>query len=169
MGLHTTFLGRITISPPLSPSDVDLVNRLSDRHPFDAPERPEWPVGRSPWVACDDGCCLHWDGLEKPQFGESWLSYVIDLIPAVHDLNGMVVGERHEHRELFALVVRHRRVQRRVLMEGASDSELWGGLPLDREKAERREELRRRRERYALAVARDLARQEDGTHDGPSA
>lgn len=169
MGLHTTLLGRITISPPLSVSDVDLVRSFSPTGNSWRPELQDSPLGSSPWSACDDGCCLHWDGVEKPQLAAMWLRYVMDLVPPEHAFNGMIVGERHEHRELFALVVKNGRVSRKVLMQGVSDSEAWGDLPLDQQQAERNASHERRRMRYAAAVARDLARREDEAHDGPAA
>ena len=169
MGLHTTFLGRIHISPVLDTATVDLLRGFAARLDPPSVDHPDAPVGWSPWKPCDDGCCLFWDGIEKPQRTARWMAFLADLLSPHHSLDGMVVGERREHRELFALEVRGSRVTHKILMKGVSDAEAWGDLPLDQERAERAEELRRRHERYAAAVARDLARQEDEARDSSAA
>ena len=88
------------------------------------------------WVPCPRGCCLGWDGHEKFYAGGAWLQYLIDhfLRPGAaaradrggwfqhftfdHDLNGVVVGEQGDNRELFSLTVVHGDVTRRTLRRG---------------------------------------------------
>ena len=88
------------------------------------------------WVPCPRGCCLSWDGHEKFYAGGPWLQYLIDhfLRPGGlaetsgdvwfrrftfdHDVNGVVVGEQGDNRELFSLTVEHGDVVRRTLRRG---------------------------------------------------
>ena len=73
------------------------------------------------WTPCPHGCCLTWDGVEKFYAGQAWLQYLIDhfLRPGAlaqrsgdpqfadftfdHQLNGVVVGEQQNLRELFII------------------------------------------------------------------
>jgi hypothetical protein len=88
------------------------------------------------WVPCPRGCCLGWDGREKFYAGGAWLQYLIDhfLRPGAaagatggswfrgftfdHDLNGVVVGEQGDNRELFSLTVVHGDVVQTTLRRG---------------------------------------------------
>ena len=88
------------------------------------------------WVPCPRGCCLGWNGHEKFYAGDAWLEYLIDhfLRPGAlartassgwfsdftfdHDLNGVVVGEQGDNRELFSLTVVHGDVSRTILSRG---------------------------------------------------
>lgn len=88
------------------------------------------------WVPCPRGCCLSWDGREKFYAGAAWLQYMIDhfLQPGPlaqadgnvwfrrftvdHDVNGVVVGEQGDNRELFSLTVEHGEVTRTMLRSG---------------------------------------------------
>jgi hypothetical protein len=88
------------------------------------------------WVPCPQGCCLAWDGHEKFYAGGAWLQYLIDhfLRPGAHaessptswfrrftfdhDVNGVVVGEQSDNRELFSLTVEHGEVTRTILRRG---------------------------------------------------
>jgi hypothetical protein len=88
------------------------------------------------WVPCPRGCCLSWNGQEKFYAGGAWLQYLIDhfLRPGAlaeadqdvwfrrftfdHDVNGVVVGEQGDNRELFSLTVEHGVVTRTTLRRG---------------------------------------------------
>jgi hypothetical protein len=199
MGLHTDYLGRARIEPPLSPAEVDVLKSFNrtrhcgDRpaldlaaHPtdndrsgdLDAYNRvaPGMPGLWCPWTCCDDGCCLVWDSVEKPYAPVPWLRYLIDTFlrpgatlagdPAAvargltfdHVLNGMIVGERRETGELFALEVINNEVARRTLVPAREGVNEWGYRAEDEERAERRARLEARRERFAAALAEDLRR-----------
>jgi hypothetical protein len=88
------------------------------------------------WVPCPRGCCLSWNGQEKFYAGGPWLQYLIDhfLRPGAlaeadqdvwfrrftfdHDVNGVVVGEQGDNRELFSLTVERGKVIRTTLRRG---------------------------------------------------
>ena len=199
MGLHTDYLGRARIEPPLSPDEVDFLKSFGrTRHygsstALDVAEHPAdndrigdvdtynrvaqgMPGLWCPWTCCDEGCCLHWDGGEKPYAPQQWLTYLIDTFlrpdaeladdPSAraigltfdHVLNGMIVGERRETTELFALVVRNNKVRRRTLVPPLDGVDEWGYRGDSEERSERRARADARRERYAAAVAEDLRR-----------
>ena len=123
-----------------------------------------------PWTCCDDGCCLCWDGGEKPYAPDQWLTYLLDtfLRPGAaladdptaqrlgltfdHVVNGMIVGERRETGELFALEVVGNELMRRTLVPGRDGVDEWGyGSELE----DRRRRLAARRARFAAAVEED--------------
>jgi hypothetical protein len=74
-------------------------------------------------VPCPHGCCLVWNGYEKFYAGPAWLQYLIDHFlrrdahartsgdPQFtgftfdHEMNGIIVGEQGDNRELFLLRV----------------------------------------------------------------
>lgn len=199
MGLHTDYLGHVRIEPPLSPAEVEFLNSFhqtrhsGDLHPLDVAAHPtdNEPTGADdaynrvatgmpglwcPWTSCDEGCCLRWDGAEKPYAPDQWLVYLIDTFldrgaalsgePAAsrlgltfdHVLNGMLVGERRETLELFALEVRDNEVVRRTLVAGREGVDEWGYGDEHREREDRRGRLDARRARFAAAVEEDLRR-----------
>jgi len=145
--------------------DVDAYNRTSRGMPG------LW----CPWTTCGQGCCLHWDRAEKPYAPERWLTYLIDTLlrpgaalaadPVARDagltfdhvLDGVIVGERRETAELFALEVRANVVTRRVLVPGAAGTDDWGYRAPEQERASRQEQIESRRRRFAEAIAEDLA------------
>ena len=120
------------------------------------------------WVPCPRGCCLFWDGHEKFYAGGVWLQYLIDhfLRPGAlaeaspdswfrrftfdHDVNGVVVGEQGDNRELFSLAVEHGEVARTTLRRGErmpwdvgyveTDEPPWLGHEASFAELERREE-----------------------------
>lgn len=196
MGLHTSFLGRVRVEPPLSPDEVDFLRAFNrTRHnnargPLDVAEHPvdneaepgavlnndaapRMPGLWCPWTCCADGCCLLWNGVEKPYAPQEWLVYLIEtfLRPDAalsadpearrrglsfdHVLDGMVVGERAETAELFALPVRHNKVVRRTLVPAREGVDEWGYG------SEQQERLAARRARFAAAIADDLDRSAD--------
>ena len=197
MGLHTAFLGHVRIEPVLSPAEVDFVmsfnrtrhcgdrgpldvavhptdNEPSDAVPSENRTAPGVPGSWCPWTCCDEGCCLRWDGVEKPYSHEVWLRYLIDTLlrPRAalsedpdarrlgltfdHVLNGVLVGERHETTELFALEVLDNQVTRRTLLPAREGVNEWGYADERREREDRRRRLELRRERFAAAIAQDL-------------
>lgn len=89
MGLHTDYLGGLRIEPALSPAEVDFLKSFNrtrhcgDRAVLDVVAHPAddncaddvassnrvatgMPGLWCPWTCCDEGCCLRWDGGEKP-------------------------------------------------------------------------------------------------------
>lgn len=129
-----------------------------------------------PWSSCDEGCCLRWDQGEKPYAPDRWLRYLIDTFlrpgaalaadPAAHALGltfdhvlaGMIVGERRETCELFALAVKDNVVRRRTLVPPREGVDEWGYRGGDEEREEREAYLAARRERFAAVIAEDLRR-----------
>ena len=199
MGLHTDYLGSLRIEPALSPADVDFLKSFNRTrhcgerpaldvvgHPADYDREDDdasynrvttgMPGLWCPWTCCDEGCCLRWDGGEKPYAPDRWLRYLIDTFlrpgaalagdPAArelgltfdHVLTGMIVGERHETGELFALAVRGNVVRRRTLVPAREGVNEWGYGSEDEERAQRTAYLAARRERFAAAIAEDLRR-----------
>lgn len=198
MGLHTDYLGHARITPALNADEVEFLRSFDetrhcgDRSPLDVVQHPadneptgdvdahNLPaVGRPglwcPWTCCGTGCCLHWDGLEKPYAPQEWLRFLIDtfLRPSAvlandpqaqrlgltfdHLLDGMLVGQRQESGELFALVVRKNVVQRRVLVPGAEGTDDWGYRSPEWEQKSRQDRIEARRRRFEDAIATDLA------------
>lgn len=200
MGLHTSYLGHLRVTPALNADEVEFLRNVNQtrhcgddeaplrtaQHPADnAPTSdlaaynrtaPGSPGLWCPWTCCTTGCCLHWDGVEKPYAPLEWLRYVIDtfLRPGAalrrdpqarglgltfdHVLDGMVVGERRETAELFALVVRRNVVRRRVLVPGAEGTNEWGYRSPEWERESRQEQLLARRRRFETAIAEDIRR-----------
>lgn len=200
MGLHTSYLGHVRVAPALNPDEIEFLRRFNQtrhcgdddtplrtvQHPAEnepagdveaynraAPGKPGlW----CPWTCCATGCCLHWDGVEKPYAPREWLSYLVDtfLRPGAalsddprarrlglsfdHVLNGMLVGERRETAELFALEVHDNAVTRRVLVPGVEGTDEWGYRSPEWERESRQQRLAARRRRFAQAIAEDLRR-----------
>ena len=129
-----------------------------------------------PWTSCDEGCCLRWDQGEKPYAPDQWLRYLIDtfLRPGAalaadaaaravgltfdHVLTGMLVGERRETGELFALAVKDNVVRRRTLVPAMEGVDEGGYRGEDEERQGRTTYLAARRGRFAHAIAGDLRR-----------
>lgn len=146
--------------------DVDSYNRVAAGMPG------LW----CPWTCCDEGCCLRWNQHEKPYAPDRWLRYLINTFlrpggalaadPVARDLGltfdhvltGMLVGERRETGELFALAVNRNVVRRRILVPGREGVDEWGYGREDEERAERSAYLAARRMRYDAAIAEDLRR-----------
>lgn len=206
MGLHTSYVGHVAVTPPLAPGEVELVRALNETRRWDAPggalrtashpsddepaehcsaevadaynrPAPGAPGLWCPWTACERGHCLHWDGVEKPYRGEEWLRWTVDTLlrPGAvvagtafasrhglscdHQLAGVLVGERHETSELFALDVSGNRVTRRLLLPGVVAGVV--GVAAHRGDAavadDRRARLSARAERYRRALVEDSA------------
>ena len=112
MAITTDFIGHVGIEPPL---DSDQIDRLADlRTAARDASQPRLQCG---WVACEDGCCLTHDGDEKYGDPAGWLRYLVKsfLKPRELRADGMVVGCRHDSKELFAIQVRANRVTEKVL------------------------------------------------------
>lgn len=199
MGLFTTYLGHAVITPSLNADEVEFLQAFNrtrhcaDRKPLDVALHPAdngddvvdaatynaVPAGMPnlwcPWTVCSQGCCLRWDGAEKPYSAQPWLVYLITTFlrpratladdPAArrlgltfdHRLHGMLVGERQETAELFVLAVRNNAVARRVLVPGAEGADDWGYRDPADEQMARRVRLEARRERFRQAIAVDRA------------
>lgn len=200
MGLHTSYLGHVRIVPALTSDEIEFLRAFNhtrhcgdDDAPLSTAQHPaeNEPTGDAgaynrtapgmpglwcPWTCCGTGCCLHWDGIEKPYAPQEWLTYLIDtfLRPGAalaedpearqlgltfdHVLNGMLVGERRETAELFALEVRDNAVHRRVLVPGAEGTDEWGYRSSEWERESRQERIEARRRRLEAAIAEDLRR-----------
>lgn len=170
---HTRHCGeRSPLEVAAHPSDND---RTGDTDAYNR-TAPGMPGLWCPWTCCDEGCCLFWDQGEKPYSPVQWLTYLIDTFlrpgaaladdPAAvargltfdHVLNGMIVGERRETGELFALEIRGNAVTRRTLVPARDGVNEWGYRGEDEERAERQARRDARRERFEAAVAEDLRR-----------
>lgn len=199
MGLHTDYLGRARIEPPLSSEEVAFLKSFSstrhcgDRTALDVAEHPAdnersgdidaynrtaagMPGLWCPWTCCDEGCCLHWDHAEKPYAAAAWLCYLIDtfLRPGArlsddpearargltfnHVLNGVIVGERRETGELFALEICDNALEVRTLVPPREGVDDWGYRSDHDEHVERQARRDARRERFRKAVEEDLRR-----------
>lgn len=198
MGLHTSYLGHARIAPALNSDEIGFLRSFNltrhcgdDDAPLEVAQHPvDNETGRDggaynraapgmpglwcPWTCCDTGCCLHWDGVEKPYAPQEWLTYLIDTFlrpgaaldgdPAAarrgltfdHVLDGMLVGQRRETGELFALDVVGNVVTRRLLVPGAEGTDEWGYRSLEQERQSRRERIEARRRRFDAAIAADL-------------
>jgi hypothetical protein len=133
---------------PGSPYDVPH-NPFADEPPeggLDAYNRPGQgqPQLYCQWQVCWENCCLAFDGDEKFYAPVPWLRYLIDhfLAPGAeaassglsvfddftfdHRLDGLIVGNRRDTREMFAVCVDDNVVREKVLVPGA---ETFRGLP----------------------------------------
>lgn len=124
MGLHTTYVGYVEITPALSEQETAYLtafnasrrverpggpfavpaNPWAEEPPVAARDRP--PAGQPglwcPWQPCEEGHCLRWDGQEKPSGGQEWLSYLIDAFlrpgaKARRDRTGRFDGFTFDH------------------------------------------------------------------------
>lgn len=109
-----------------SEREVELYNKIADGQPG------YW----CHWVPCPHGCCLVWDGREKFYTGQTWLQYLIDhflrhrsyaqtssdpqfaSFTFDHEMNGIVVGEQEDNRELSILRVEANEVAKQILRRG---------------------------------------------------
>lgn len=210
MGLHTTFVGHVAVTPALAPGEVDLLRALNRTRRWDAPggalrtaehpaddpypaedhpgddcspsaldahnrPAPGAPGLWCPWTACERGHCLHWDSVEKPYAGEAWLRWMIDTLlrpdadvagtewarrrgmTCDHVLAGVLIGERYDTAELFALEVSANVVRRRVLLPGVSEVDEWVRRGVVDTGGERQASLAARARRYERARAEDRA------------
>lgn len=103
MGYTTTFEGRIAITPPLNPKEIDYLNKFAATRRMDRERGPyyvegggvagqaaepdirnyNYPPIEQPglwcqWVPTHDGAALEWDGAEKFYDAEEWMAYLID-------------------------------------------------------------------------------------------
>lgn len=80
---ENVFLGRIEVRPPLNESEreylIDLAHSGSTLRgtPTGRGERSV-PFARLAWESCPDGCCLTWNGLERPVHLMSSLRFLVD-------------------------------------------------------------------------------------------
>jgi hypothetical protein len=197
MGLHTSYLGHIAIDPPLAWQEVQFLQSFGHTrhwdsgdallriaaHPsgdepsddIDAYNRPApgMPGLWCPWTVCQDGCCLRWDGAEKPYGAEQWLRYLLEMflrpgaaaagtevasahgLTCDHRLDGVVVGERQETGELFSLEVVDGVIRCRTLLAQRPGVDEWGYGSDATEQQDRRTRLAKRRKRFEAALAED--------------
>jgi len=111
-----------------SDADIDAYNRPT----------PGQPQLYCQWQVCWEGCCLSFDGNEKFYEPVQWLRYLIDhfLAPGAkasaaglpafaafsfdHRLDGLIIGNRRDTREMFAICVDDNVVREKVLVPGAN-------------------------------------------------
>lgn len=98
---HTTFTGRVEVSPPLNAAEVSYLTQFNrarhwDRptgpyhlsesggllHGFDRSMRsnrvdPNMPGFYCPWKPTEDGTALVWDGGEKPYAAVEWMGFLV--------------------------------------------------------------------------------------------
>lgn len=185
MGLHTTYVGRVDIAPPLRGESADWLRAFARTRHWDHPDGPlrvaqhpadDEPVdGDSergnriapglpslycPWTVCEDGCCLRWDGHEKPYAGQRWLAWLIDNVLAPeHVAGGMLIGESRESGAVTALEVVGNEVTARVLVPARPGSDASGWDDQGERLADRVEQVlhRARRFRAGLEAERETA------------
>jgi hypothetical protein len=104
MGYTTTFQGRIGVTPPLNPAEIEYLNRFSTTRRMDRENGPYYanpgsdgfgqdeepdilnynnPADGQPslwcqWVPTEDGTAIVWDGGEKFYESEEWMTYVVN-------------------------------------------------------------------------------------------
>jgi len=105
------YVGSLDVSPALSDDEIELLRGLRKSRHRGSSE----PDGRSPWLPCDDGCCLTASGKASSGPATPWLRYLIRRHLVGHVLDGKVAGSRRDDRELFVIAVRDNRVRQRVL------------------------------------------------------
>jgi hypothetical protein len=112
MGTTSDFIGHIGIEPALSDEQIGHLAALRAAGRGDG--RPPYASG---WVASKDGRCLTVEGDEKYGDPAEWLRYLIRCFvkPSGLRADGMVVGCRHDTRELFTIQVQGNRVTEKVL------------------------------------------------------
>lgn len=103
MGYDTTFMGSISVEPPLNQSEIDFLSDLSqtrrmdrvkgplyvggeaspaggqskDIHDYNQPH-PDQPGLWLQWIATEDGSAIEWDENEKFYYSLEWMTYIID-------------------------------------------------------------------------------------------
>lgn len=190
MGVHTTYLGHVSIDPPLSAREADVVRGINRTRHDDAPLRlAEHPADNdrtvnvvrhgAPGLWCpltcgDRGDDLFWDGIEKPYGMERWLSWWLleldDPSPELaalglcggHVLDGSLVGESRETGRLFVLQAVDGVLTEHTLIDAPPGTNEYGEHSLRAEERERSQLLRDRRERYERALAADRLVQTGG-------
>lgn len=145
MGYTTDFVGSLLVEPPLNDEERLFFGALArSTNPSgtsldDAVAGMSGLPGRSPnawcpWEVCSEGCCLCWDGHEKPYGLVPWLHYLMAtfLVPGGaaqehpgfgaftfdHVVNGMLVGCRRDNRELYSITVRDNDAEIELLWPG---------------------------------------------------
>lgn len=103
MGYHTEFRGEIAIEPPLSPEEIEFLNKFANTRRMDRAQGPYhvegtgfMGQGRDPdiinfnspppgqpglwchWTSNHDGTALEWDGGEKFYDSAEWMKYLIN-------------------------------------------------------------------------------------------
>jgi hypothetical protein len=119
------YVGHIAVSPTLSEDEIEHLRGLRKSRHRGSSE----PDGRSPWLPCDDGCCLTGSGKASSGSAASWLRHLIRHHLSDHDLLGKVVGCSRDDRELFVVSVTRNRVQTRVLWSPTSEQSLAVAVP----------------------------------------
>lgn len=80
---ENVFLGRIEVRPPLNEPERDFLIELASSRstlrgtPTGRGERSV-PFAHLAWEACPGGCCLTWNGLERPVHLVSSLGFLVD-------------------------------------------------------------------------------------------
>jgi hypothetical protein len=122
------YVGHIAISPALTEDELEQLGRLRKSRHRGSTE----PDGRSPWLPCDDGCCLIASGKASSGSAALWLRHLIRHLLHDHDLLGKVVGCNRDDRELFVVSVLRNRVRTRVLWSVPSEQSYAVGVTAPR-------------------------------------
>lgn len=135
MGYTTEFTGSFQITPPLSPEEVEFLQKFSNSRRMKREGLPErygiegefhtggdedttgvvdynQPPRTQPglwcqWIPSDDGTELEWDGGEKFYHYPEWLKYIIEnfMTPKGHSLSGEVTWEGEDRDDKGSLKV----------------------------------------------------------------
>lgn len=164
MGYQTDFVGYLHVQPALNDDEIRLLNSVAHHLPLteggglQTVDREtarlhtvlaRSPCGWSNWEACQEGCCLSYDGGDKANHMIPWLKYLMAtlLVPGAsvngtenfeaftcdHVFNGMVVGSRRDNRELYAITAVENEVEVELLWPGVPEWSSYPPLPYQRE------------------------------------
>lgn len=127
------------------------------------------------WVPCWDGCCISFTGHEKFYDPVAWLVYLRDhfLAPGAkaggsglpafsdftfnHQINGLVVMNRRDTREMSAIVVVDNAIEKVVMVPGVPEKFVWGPLPYEEEEDRWRNRSRKVEAERARRALDDIA------------
>lgn len=111
MGYNTDFYGSFEITPPLSPSQVNIFQSYSEeRHGKEKHLNPEAqpPDIWCNWTVSDDGQFLLWNDEEKFQNYAEWLEFVIKkfFVYWKVTLNGSIEWRGEERNDIGRLIIK---------------------------------------------------------------
>lgn len=139
MGYTTDFEGSVTVSPPLSPEEVEFFNKFNNTRRMDRKSGPycvdgtgafgqdpdedvlrynEPPAGQPglwcQWQASEDGTEISWDGGEKFYNAFEWMIYVIEHF----------IGSNPAAKSELPFLQGHS-IEGEIFAEGEEDGDLW--------------------------------------------
>lgn len=117
MGYTTTFVGQVSIQPPLSLEDYQELKQLAECEPGKVEEDESLPVPPDTycqWVPTPQGDALKWDHEEKFYDSVEWMTYITAKLAARgYVCNGEIRASGEESGDLWTLVVKDNSVSRR--------------------------------------------------------